>query len=110
MQKTLSTYYTTYNLLTECIFTYHGYSQEKKMTQNVTMAELNKKANAIINQVAETGESVTVLKHGKPVAEIVSINENKVREDAIQYLLDNPPVRVTSSIDSVIEEGRNRGL
>ncbi len=80
------------------------------MTQNVTMAELNKKANAIINQVAETGESVTVLKHGKPVAEIVSINENKVREDAIDYFLNNPPIKVSQSIDEVIKEGRNRGL
>ena len=80
------------------------------MTQNVTMAELNKKANAIINQVAESGESVTVLKHGKPVAEIVSIKENKIREDAIHYLLDNPPVPVTTSIESIIKEGRDRGI
>ena len=80
------------------------------MTKNVTMAELNKKANAIINQVAESGESVTVLKHGKPVAEIVSINENKVREDAIDYFLNNPPIEVSESIDKIIEEGRNRGI
>lgn len=80
------------------------------MNQKVTMAELNKKANAIINQVVESGESVTVLKHGKPIAEIVSINENKVREKAIDYFLNNPPINVSESIEKIIEEGRNRGI
>ncbi len=80
------------------------------MSNRVSMAELNKRANAIINEVVESGESVTVYKHGKAVAEIVSIDENKVREDAIEYLLNNPPLKVKTPIDEVIAEGRNRGL
>ncbi len=80
------------------------------MSSRVSMAELNIRANAIINEVVESGESVTVYKHGKAVAEISSINENKVREDAIDYLLNNPPLKVTTPIDEVIAEGRNHGI
>jgi len=80
------------------------------MSHQISMAELNKKANAIINQVAESGESVTIVKHGQPVAEIIPINENKVAEEALEYFLTNPPVKVDVSIDSVIKEGRKRGL
>jgi len=80
------------------------------MSQQISMAELNKKANAIINQVAESGETVTIVKHGQPVAEIIPINENKVAEDALEYLLNNAPISVDVSIESVIQEGRNRGL
>jgi len=79
-------------------------------SNKVSMAELNKRANAIINGVVETGDPVTVYKHGKAVAEISSIDENKIREDAIDYLLNNPPLPVTTPIDEVIAEGRNRGL
>lgn len=80
------------------------------MKHNVSMAELNKRANAIINEVVETGEVVTIYKHGKAVAEITSISESKVRENAIDYFLNNPPLKVTTPIDDVIAEGRNRGL
>jgi prevent-host-death family protein len=80
------------------------------MSNSVSMAELNKRANAIINEVVESGESVTVYKHGTAVAEIVSIEENKVREDAIEYFLNNPPLKVDTPIDEMIAEGRNRGL
>jgi len=80
------------------------------MSHKISMAELNKKANAIINQVAESGETVTIVKHGRPVAEIIPINENKVAEDALEYFLDTPPIEVDISIDSVIKEGRKRGL
>ena len=80
------------------------------MSGQVSMSELNKRANAIINEVVESGNSVTVYKHGNPVAEISSIDENKKREDAIDYLLNNPPLPVTTPIDEVIAEGRNRGL
>ena len=34
----------------------------------VTMAELNKKSNTIVNRVAESVEAVKVYKHGKPIA------------------------------------------
>jgi antitoxin (DNA-binding transcriptional repressor) of toxin-antitoxin stability system len=34
----------------------------------VTMGELNKNANSIINRAYSSGESVTILKHGKPIA------------------------------------------
>jgi len=80
------------------------------MSGRVSMAELNKRANAIINEVVESGESVTVYKHGTAVAEIISINEDQVREKAIQYLIDNPPIPVSTPIDEMIAEGRNRGL
>lgn len=80
------------------------------MSHQISMAELNKKANAIINQVAETGEAVTIVKHGQPVAEIIPINDNKVVEDALDYFLSTPPIKVDVSIDSIIKEGRERGL
>ena len=80
------------------------------MSNTVSMAELNKRANAIINKVVESGESITVYKHGKAVAEISSINESKVREDAIDYFLNNPPLKVTTPIDELIAEGRKRGV
>ena len=80
------------------------------MSSSVSMTELNKRANAIINEVVESGESVTVYKHGKAVAEISSINENKAREDAIEYFLNNPPLEVTTPIDEMIAKGRNRGI
>ena len=80
------------------------------MSNSVSMAELNKRANAIINEVVKSGEKVTVYKYGKAIAEIVSIDENKVREDAIEYFLNNPPLEVTTPIDEMIAQGRNRGI
>lgn len=85
-------------------------SSSRESSNRVSMAELNKRANAIINEVVETGDSVTVYKHGRAVAEISSIDEKKIGEDAIDYLLNNPPLSVTTPIDEVIAEGRNRGL
>ncbi len=72
----------------------------------VSMSELNKRANSIINQVAETGETVTVIKHGKAVAEIISVNQQQVAEDAIEYFLTSIPIKVKESIGSVVALGR----
>lgn len=77
---------------------------------NITMSELNKKANAIINQVAESNQPVTVIKHGKAIAEIIPVNNSKIAENAADYLLSNKPARVDVSIDSMINSGRNRGI
>ena len=37
---------------------------------HITMVDLDNRANSIINQVAKTGETTIVYKHGKPIAEI----------------------------------------
>ncbi len=77
---------------------------------NITMSELNKKANAIINQVVESNEPVTVIKHGKAIAEIIPIINHKIEEEAAEYLLSTPPTKVDESIESLIQSGRNRGV
>ena len=76
----------------------------------VTMADLNKKANTIINQVAESGEAVTVYKHGKPIAEIRPYQDDTKTHQALDFLLGLEPIPVNDSLESVMEQGRNRGL
>ena len=76
----------------------------------ISMAEVNKKANLIINEVARSGETVVVVKHGKPIAEIRPIADNSQRQEALQYLKALTPINVEDSIESVIEQGRQRGL
>ena len=76
----------------------------------VTMADLNKKANTIINQVAESGEIVTVYKHGKPIAEIHPYPDAAKTNQALDFLLNLDPIKVQESPESVLEQGRNRGL
>ena len=74
------------------------------------MVELNKHANAIINKAHKTGESVTIIKHGKPIAKISPINDKSPVEDALNYLTTLIPVSVDDSIESVINNGRQYGL
>ena len=76
----------------------------------VSMADVNKKGNMIINQVVETGEIAIVVKHGKPIAEIRPILDGGGRERAIDYLGSLEPIEVSTSLDQLIEEGRKRGL
>jgi len=76
----------------------------------VSMADVNKKGNMIINQVVETGEIAIIVKHGKPIAEIRPLPDSGGRDRAIDFLAALEPVQVTTSLDQLIEEGRKRGL
>lgn len=76
----------------------------------ISMAEVNKKANLIINQVAETGEVAVILKHGKPIAEIRPIRSETLVTDALAYLARVKPIKVERSVDQVIESARKRGV
>ncbi len=76
----------------------------------VSMVEMNKKANQIINQVAASGETVVIVKHGEAIAEIrpVAAHSNKVA--ALAYLRQLKPTKVKQRIEQVVEEGRQRGI
>ena len=76
----------------------------------VSMGEVNKKANLIINRVAESGESATIFKHGKPIAEIRPIPNAKDRDTALEYLIHLQPIKVKKAVSAVIEAGRRRGI
>lgn len=77
---------------------------------HVTMADLNKRANTIINQVSESGESVMVYKHGKPIAEIRPYRDDSRIKQGLEFLMKLEPILVEDSIESVLEQGRKRGL
>lgn len=77
---------------------------------HVTMADLNKRANTIINQVSESGESVMVYKHGKPIAEIRPYRDDSRIKQGLEFLMKLEPIPVEDSIESVLEQGRKRGL
>lgn len=77
---------------------------------HVTMAELNKHANSIINQAHSSGESITVLKHGKPIAQILPLHDESQKDHALSYLTTLEATPIERSIDSVIEAGRQRGI
>ena len=62
----------------------------------VSMAEVNKKANLIINQVAESGEVAVIFKRGKPIAEIRPVSSDASREKALEYLSNIKPIKVGS--------------
>jgi len=76
----------------------------------VTMAELNKNVNSIINRAHSSGETVTILKHGKPIARILPIDDRSSIEGSLRYLNAIEPVEVPESVESVIDLGRKRGL
>ena len=76
----------------------------------VSMADVNRKPNQIINQVVDSGEPAIVLKHGKPIAEIRPLRENAGRDKAITFLSALEPVAVRTPLEQVIQEGRGRGL
>ena len=76
----------------------------------VTMADLNKRANTLINQVAESGEVITVYKHGKPIAEIRPYPDTAKSSKALDFLLNLEPIAVKESPESVLAQGRQRGL
>ncbi len=76
----------------------------------VSMAEVNKKANLIINQVAESGEVAIILKHGKPIAEIRPVFCDDSKKKALAHLANIKPIKVRKPVAQVIEAGRNRGV
>ena len=76
----------------------------------VSMADVNKKGNMIINQVVETGEIAIIVKHGKPIAEIRPLPDIGGRDRAIDFLASLEPLQVSTPLDELIEEGRKRGL
>ncbi len=76
----------------------------------VTMAELNKNVNSIINRSSESGETVIIFKHGKPIAKILPVNERASVKRALHHLTTIKPVDVTEKIESVINKGRQRGI
>ena len=77
--------------------------------REVTMGELNKQANAIINAAVESGETVTITKHGRVIAEVRPVADGR-RQAALDYLLSTEPVPVDEPIQYVIDMGRQRGL
>jgi antitoxin (DNA-binding transcriptional repressor) of toxin-antitoxin stability system len=76
----------------------------------VSMAEVNKKANLIINKVAESGEVAVIFKRGKPIAEIRPVTSDASREKALEYLSNIKPIKVKKSVSEVVESSRNRGI
>lgn len=76
----------------------------------VSMADVNKRPNQIINQVVDSGEPAIILKHGKPIAEIRPLAEHAGRDNAIAFLSTLEPVAVSTPLEEVIEEGRRRGI
>ena len=74
------------------------------------MAEMNKRANSIINRVARSGEPATVYKHGEPIAEIRPLQANVSRKRALAHLSQVLPIRVNKGVDEVIQAGRQRGI
>ncbi len=76
----------------------------------VTMADVNKKPNQIINQVVDSGEPAVILKHGKPIAEIRPLPQDAERKKAMDFLLTLEPRVVETPLEQVIKEGRKRGI
>lgn len=76
----------------------------------VSMADVNRKPNQIINRVVESGEPAVVLKHGRPIAEIRPLPKNAGRDKAIAFLSALEPVAVSTPLEQAIQEGRGRGL
>ena len=68
----------------------------------VSMAEVNKKANLIINHVAESGEVAVILKHGKPIAEIRPVFCDDSKKRALAYLANIKPIKVGEPVARVI--------
>jgi len=76
----------------------------------VSMSDMNKKANSIINQAVRTGEPVIITQHGRPIAEIRPTVESDERMNALQYLQSIKPAIVSTPLDEVLETGRSRGV
>ncbi|MEM1156501.1 MAG: hypothetical protein AAGI44_20380 [Pseudomonadota bacterium] len=76
----------------------------------VSMVDINKKPNQIINKVVESGESAIIMKHGKAIAEIRPIANDARRRKAIDYLVSLEPVKVSTPLEDVIAAGRKRGI
>lgn len=91
--------------------TYYGRSRFGiGFLMKVSMAEINKQANSIVRRVIETGQTATVLKHGRPVAEIRPLSDAPRRERALDILCAFEPVPVTIEPEAVLAGVRTRGL
>ncbi len=76
----------------------------------VSMVEMNKKANQIINHVAESGETVVILKHGQAIAEIRPVAYRSNRAAALSKLQQLQPIKVKQPIENIVAKGRQRGV
>lgn len=76
----------------------------------VSMADVNKKPNQIINRVVATGEAAVILKHGKPIAEIRPLASEADRDGALAFLANLKPVAVKVPLEQAIQDGRKSGL
>ncbi len=76
----------------------------------VSMTDLNKNVNAIINQIRKSGEDVTIVKHGIPVATITPIDNPSSASDALDYLSSIQPTPVAESPSAIVKLGRQRGV
>jgi prevent-host-death family protein len=54
--------------------------------KTITMTELNQRTSAITREVTESGETVLVTNHGKPVLRLVP--ERPASDDPVQRLID----------------------
>lgn len=76
----------------------------------VSMADVNRNPNQIINRVVDYGEPAIVLKHGKPIAEIRPLADCVERDKAMAFLSTLEPQAVNAPLEHVIDKGRQRGL
>lgn len=76
----------------------------------INMSDINKRANLIINQVAQSRETALIYKHGVPIAEIRPVPQVSDRRRALQYLSQLQPARVNTPLGEVIAKGRRRGV
>ena len=54
--------------------------------QKIGIQELKKSLSRIIDQISESGESITITKRGKPIAEINPISQVNTKEYIRKYL------------------------
>ncbi len=76
----------------------------------VTMVEINKQANQIVRQVVDSGEPAVIMKHGKPIAEILPITDHPKRSQALDFLCSLQAVPVETTPEELLAKARNRGV
>ena len=80
------------------------------MPVKVSMVEINRQASQIVNRVVESGEPAVIIKHGKPIAEIRPVIEDRQRALAMDFLFALKPVPVQQSPEQILNESRARGF
>lgn len=70
-----------------------------------TATKLKAKLLGVLDDVAETGDPVTVTKHGKPVARIVPIEPEPSVKGSVSYLVSDEelikPIDIAWNADSI---------